>query len=405
VAEIMDINRLKDWINGKKPGPYSLEFYTDVGCNLFCKFCNPGIKPVKHLNFDVAFKLLDEAKELDVKVIRIIGIGDPFMKRKEMMTLIKKIKGYKMFGYVVTNGTFFREEDIKDLVECKWDEIRISLHGYNQKIHDYLTGRKGTYDIVIKNLELFKKYKAQLNSTLPRIRINYVLNKKNYDSVEQMAGLCEKLGCDLVILPLETPNIESHKYLKSLVLSEEDKMKYEKIVSRTIKKFETSKIEILVPMRDDLPMIDKKLEEKENLVKQFRPIFYSNEVNDETNKKIKDTDDMKFLNSACFDPWLNVTIKDYDTFGVCCPSVSYASNSKGGSKTYGKCRTLKEIWYGEYYSGMRKKILNGEMEPFCSFCCNTDAAWISNELIKYDLCKEKELPEKRRWLKWLKLRI
>ena len=141
------IIRILKWMKGEKPGPYSIEFYTDVGCNLFCKFCDTEIKPIKHLNMNHANKILDEAKDLGVKMVRVIGVGDPFLKKQEMTRFMTKIKEYGMFGFTVTNATVLGDDEVKQLVKIGWDEIRISLHGHNEEIHDYITGKKGDFEM------------------------------------------------------------------------------------------------------------------------------------------------------------------------------------------------------------------------------------------------------------------
>jgi len=378
------ISRLMQWMDGKKPGPYSLEFFADVGCNLYCKFCDPDKKEIRGLDFKVASKILEEAKELDVKVIRVIGIGDPFIKPEQMTDLMQKIKNYNMFGYTVTNGTLFNEGQIERIVRMKWNEIRISLHGPDAKTHDYLVGLEGAFDTVMKNINLFNYYKRKFKTDLPRIRINFVLNKINYPKIIEMISLCKKINCDFVLLPLEVPDIKNHRFLKNLVLDEKDKIIFSRLAQEAKRKFSGSGIEVMIPYADGKVVIDKIPKNEENLSSTFKQVSYQGKKTSE-NKRILKTQEKKplFVNSKCFDPWLNITIKDYEVFGVCCPSVSYIQNMifKKENPENKKYKTLKEIWFSDYFEKIRKDIIMGKVRGFCYFCCNTDSEWISENLI------------------------
>ena len=162
------IRRIFNWMKGKKDFPYSLELSPTLRCNLYCLFCWRYGKKVEiknELTLKEYKRILKEAHELKVKEIRVIGGGEPLM-RKDTFEIMKDIKKYGMFGYICTNGTLFTEKMIKTLVAIGWDHIKISLHAPNKKLHNILTQgnsfervKKNIKEIhVCKNLFIFKKY-------------------------------------------------------------------------------------------------------------------------------------------------------------------------------------------------------------------------------------------------------
>lgn len=377
------IERIQKWMNGEKPGPYSLELYTDEGCNLFCKFCSAEGHGVKHLDFEFANKIIEEAKELDVRVIRLIGVGEPFLKKEEMIRLMEKIKSYGMQGYTVTNCTLLGDEDVERLVEAGWDEMRVSLHAPDADTHDYLTGHRGAFAKVTRSLALFKKLKEERGLDNPTIRINFVLNKQNFRKIEEMIALCEEYGCGFVLLPLEVPD-PSNKYLKELELDQNDREELKKIIQGIKEKIKEYRIEVFLPQISSDVRVDKKNVPESELKESFRQVSYREHKEHSTkqcevpNKVLPDQAISGMAHPMCYDPWINITMKNYDIFGVCCPSITYMKRQK----TEKKYKSLREIWYGDFFNEMRQASMKKELKSYCSFCCNTDTAVFSEELAR-----------------------
>jgi len=398
------IERIQKWMNGEKPGPYSLELYTDEGCNLFCKFCSAEGHGVKHLDFEFANKVIEEAKELDVKVIRLIGVGEPFLKKEEMIRLMEKIKSYGMQGYTVTNCTLLGDEDVNRLVEAGWDEMRVSLHAPDAKTHDYLTGHEGAFAKVTRSLALFKKLKEERKKDKPTIRINFVLNKQNFRKIDEMIKLCEKYSCGFVLLPLEVPD-QSNKYLKELELDQNDREELKKIIRGIKEKIKEYRIEVFLPQTSSDVRVDKKNVPDSELKESFKQVSYREHAErgatqSEAQNEISPTEPATDAHHPmCYDPWLNITMKNYDVFGVCCPSITYMKRQKPEKKY----KSLREIWYGEFFDEMRQASMKKELKSYCSFCCNTDTKVFSEELtrrrcsnLRESELKNKESREERR---------
>jgi len=375
-------SRLVKWAEGEKPGPYSLEFFVERGCNQKCRFCDPNKNKIS-LDFKTAFKILKEAKGLDVKICRIVGIGEPFFKKDEMTKLMERVKQYDMFGHVITNGSLLDERIVKKLVEIEWDEIDISIHGPDAATHDYLVRLPGAFDKVVHNIRRFNYWKKKLKKDKPKLKICFTLNKVNYDKIENIVRLCEELNCNFLLRPLETDIVSGESVRKLLLLNDDE----EKIVEKNIEKikeiFKKSKIEIFLPYVDGkliTNVLPCKPEKKVNCNFKHKTFLKLNE--NDWNKKVEDEENITVLdsnnlvNSMCFEPWLNLTIRDYRYFGTCCKSI-YPILSEKKKRKY---KSLKEIWFGEYFEKMRKDSIKRNFKGFCSACCNDDTTHISQHL-------------------------
>ena len=351
-------SRLMKWTDGERSGPYSLEFFVDKACNQKCRFCDSN-KSNKSLDFNAAFKILREANKLDVKRCSVVGLGEPFFKKNKMIKLMEKIKQYDMFGNILTNGTLLDEKIVKKLIEIEWDEIEFSIHGPDAATHDYLVRLPGAFDKVVHNIRRFNYWKQKLKKDKPRLRTCFTLNKVNYNKIEDMIRLCEKLKCSFLLRPLEIEN-EDDDQMKILVLNDNEK-NIAKEKMKKIKIFKKTKIEISLPHKDG----------------KFVTEIFNNKMKSEEKKSIEPDN---FINSMCFEPWFNITIRDYRYFGACCRSI-YSNLNKKNERKY---KSLKDIWFGEYFEKMRKNSIKREFKDFCSACCNDfvndDTVCISKKL-------------------------
>lgn len=116
--------------------------------------------------------------------------------------IIEKVKYLKTKYQIVavaTNGR--RLSDIKfsdELFLSGIDEIFISLHGHNAKVHDKTTQVEGSFSETvegIKNAVVFRK--KQKNKNL-KIAINLVLTKRNIHSLYQFILFAKNLGVNIL---------------------------------------------------------------------------------------------------------------------------------------------------------------------------------------------------------------
>lgn len=188
------ITRILKWTNGEKALPYSIELSPTLRCNLNCLFCWRHGRKVEYgneLKLEEYKRILKEANQLKVREIRIIGGGEPLL-RKETFEIMKNVKKYGMCGYICTNGTLFSNEIIKTLVTIGWDHVKISLHAPNKKMQDFLA-QKESFKRTVENIRSFVKFKRKFKTDKPMIEIGLVLNRTNFKETTRMVKLANKL--------------------------------------------------------------------------------------------------------------------------------------------------------------------------------------------------------------------
>ena len=350
------ISRILKWSKGKKHLPYSLELSPTLRCNLNCLFCwryGKNIDYENELTLKEYDKILKEAEQLKVREIRIIGGGEPLL-RKDTLEVMKKVKEYKMFGYICTNGTLFSEEMIKTLVTIGWDHIKVSLHGSNEKTQDLLAGGR-SFEKAIKNIKSFAKWKSKLKTHKPKIEIGFVLTRRNFKELVSMVKLANKLN---------------------------------------VQAFFVEPITVYTKMGDELKFREKEIEEFKEIARKAYSLtngletnlqqLFSSELIEKTGKMTKEIIKLikskrkDFISAPCFEPWWRMGIR---VDGSVCPCGFLDQDTIENVKN----RSLKEIWLGEYFEQRRKELIQKNIPNYCQRCCTTLVQY--NQIIRDNLSK------------------
>jgi len=336
------IRRLARWVEGKKGMPFSIELSPTLRCNLNCLFCWRYGKKVDYgdeLILEEYRRILKEASQLKVKEIRIIGGGEP-MLRKDTLEVMKEVKKYGMFGYICTNGALFSEDVIKTLVEIGWDHVKISLHGPNRKMQNLLAQGE-SFEKVVKNIKIFVKWKKKLKTQKPKIEIGLVLNSLNFREIVPMVKMAKKLNVQAFFIEPITMYTEKGEELK---LKKEEAEEFKEIVKRAY------------PLADGL---------ETNLQQFFSPelIEKTGKMTEKIKKNIK-SGKKNFLSIPCFEPWWRMGIR---VDGWVCPCGFLDQDTTENVRE----KSLREIWFGKYFERRRNQLLQKDMPEYCQKCCTT----------------------------------
>lgn len=329
------VKRIKRWFReGRKEEPTKIDIFFTERCNLKCRFCNYSKTPLevskKEMSDRRILRLIDEICEMDVKIFGVLG-GEPFLRKKVLLESMQKIKKCGIAGSLVTNGTLIKEKDVRKIVEMAWDLIRFSVDGL-RRTHDYLRGKTGSFDKVIKTIEMFYRTKRRLNSNFPTIEVNFVLTNRNY---KELGPLIKKLSVYEVNFVYVLPLIE--------LTEEGKKLKIDKGVLGVKKSLmkaeeESKELGVKTNIRE---VIEKKL------------FLFSNHM-----EKII-LEDNKGL-TPCFLPWYTININSY---GVATPCAQWP----GSEGIDLRSNSLKKVWF-EDFEKMRDRVKH-ELPEWCSRCC------------------------------------
>jgi len=158
-------------------------------CNLKCPHCYGDFGAAKkpELSTNEWKKVIDELASLNVLEIILSG-GEPLLLQ-DFFEIVRYIRDKPMSVVVATNGTLIDEAVANELKTLKVRSVRISLDGAFPETHDNFRGVAGTYDKVLKAIQLLRERNIH-------IRVNVCLTKNNFTELPQMLQLIQKLGVD-----------------------------------------------------------------------------------------------------------------------------------------------------------------------------------------------------------------
>jgi MoaA/NifB/PqqE/SkfB family radical SAM enzyme len=365
-----EVSSVLDWITIGKAPPVVVELLFGDGCNQNCSFCyshngkkSPlgSFKLKEKLSEKDYLRIIDECGVLGVKRIQISGEGEPLYNKKTSMLIMKKIKKHKIYGFINTNGVLFNERDIKSLVNLGWDMILFSVEGPNSEIHDSLVNLPGAFDKVMHNVARFNYWKKKLKKKTPDMEFKMILTNRNYDKIEEMVLLCQKLNVHFRLDSL----IVFHEQGKKLMLTSKQRESFKNHLSKALELYKrfSKKNRLRFEVSDELykdvfSKLDRAInKKKDNSLKVFQ--LFKTKRN-------------KFLSSSCYFPWLRILIRTDGFTGPC--GFCYTEDNV-------KNKSLNEIWTGQGYALIRYERLNQIMGKDCSLCSDIQ----SNSFIRQKL--------------------
>ncbi len=338
------IERILSWIKGEKKGPFQIQVHLTNFCNLKCFFC-PTRSLLKKEELDKNneltkndwFRIINEAKKLNVKEWHICGGGEPLFDKDLAYNVMKRIKKEGFYGEIITNGTLFTPDMIKNLVEKKWDKITFSIDGPDAKTNDQIRGVK-CFEKAIKNIRLFSKYKKKFKHQKPRLCFHTVICNRNIHSLPKLIKLASKLEVQDVLF--NALNIWREE-IKKLQLNNKE-------------------INFLQEKLNDIDNQAKNLGISTN-IKEFLNADMANKANKIVNAMKEElSKEENLVTSPCYIPWYNMSIFADGRVQPC-----FILQDQGDSC---KEKSIKDIWYGKYFERIRNLMIKKELNEVCCRC-------------------------------------
>lgn len=143
------------------PDLYNLYIYTNEECNLACKHCWVTAKLSTHVpNVPATLEMyrgfIEQAIPLGLGYVKITG-GEAFLRREDVLGLIKFTHEKKIATRIETNGTLI-DDEVARVIAQTGTAISISLDGSNAEVHERMRLVPGCFNDTIRGIELLKKH-------------------------------------------------------------------------------------------------------------------------------------------------------------------------------------------------------------------------------------------------------
>ena len=160
-----------------------LEFHISYECTNNCLFCSERTQIEKFPNQfvskkEVEKKLIEFAKK-GITHVTFTG-GEPTL-HPSFLEILKFAKELNYTVYVSSNGALFSLRDFCKKTFPYIDEICFSIHGHQEKVHNFHTRNPQSFNLLVKALENFEKLPYNIYGFA-----NIVITKYNFDYLEKI---------------------------------------------------------------------------------------------------------------------------------------------------------------------------------------------------------------------------
>lgn len=168
-----------------------LALFVGYLCSNDCKFCVVADKRAYKDKSTLDIKR--ELKEAYLQGSReVVLTGGECTIRDDIFEIVKFARS---LGYLIiqlqTNGRIFSSQNfVKKILFAGMNEFAPALHGNTANLHDFLTGRHGSFRQTVLGIYNVRK----ISKGKIRILTNTVINKYNYKFLPEIAALLIKLG-------------------------------------------------------------------------------------------------------------------------------------------------------------------------------------------------------------------
>jgi MoaA/NifB/PqqE/SkfB family radical SAM enzyme len=159
-------------------------------CPLRCGHCysESGRRPKRELPPEEALRLCDVLVSMRPRVVQFSG-GEPLLVR-ELPALLERLEAGGVRSSLYTSGYGVDEESAAWIARLAWT-IHVSVDGADAATHDFIRGRKGSFEKAMTALSLFDRLAAQRRERDAgpiEFGIDFSVVRSNFHQLERMCA-------------------------------------------------------------------------------------------------------------------------------------------------------------------------------------------------------------------------
>jgi GTP 3',8-cyclase len=192
--------------------PFTVLFEPASRCNFRCTYCfysNPDLyshMPKGLMRFEDFTKIAADLASWEgerIKVVRIIGFGEPFLN-KNTAAMVKHLKDLAVADRIeiTSNGSLMTPGISRQLIDAGLDYLRISIYAASQNRHDAVTRSKVSIDLIKSNIAELSRLRKEHRSTKPFIYVKMLDSfneEENQRFIQHYSHIADEVA-------LETPH-------------------------------------------------------------------------------------------------------------------------------------------------------------------------------------------------------
>ena len=301
-------------------------------CNLACEMCDYWRQDLPTpLTTDLVVRTLDELVALGCRKVHFSG-GEPTL-RPDLPDLIAHVRRLKLRVTLTTNGTLLTRELSRQLVKAGLNSVCVSIDSPVRSIHDRIRGMPGAFKQTMAGVRELRRAAERRGVSLP-IRINTVVSRENYDTLDELPALAHELGAQsLLLMPVDDPT-------GRLLLNKRRLLDYNRRIAPALAERSVA-LGLMRSPGEAYPFGATKGELATSRKGHYARGLYERQL--------------------CYAPWTHALVTADANVAPCCsaPRVTL------GDLQY---QSFADIWQGESYRQLRHAMRDGEPLPECAGC-------------------------------------
>lgn len=255
-----------------------------------------------------------------VEEVNVVGGGEPLI-HPQAVQIMAEVKRQGWRGSLITNGTLLKEPVSRDLLQMRWNIVRVSVHAGDAETYRQIQG-VDRFETMKTNLKAFAKLRDECPpGRATKLGVFHVIQRENIDKIASLFSIAEEVGADNIEFDKIIP-YDSEKWLTADELA-----RAQEALARCAR-------ESKIPCNIDevLPQ----LQVEETCAADHAPF-----------KPAKSC-------SVGFD---EVFVTSHGDVLPCCFSDEVMGNVRDSG--------FEEIWYGRNFSDFRSRLLRGKFAKYC----------------------------------------
>jgi len=336
---------IRKWLASKRvPPPHSLVIEITSCCNLRCQMC-----PKTHGEVNTP-----EDKVMDWAVFERLREIFPFLTAAELsglwgeallhpdlyLRMLRELKSFRINVCTTSNGTLLDHTLAEGIVRAQLDRLVISMDAATPETYAQIR-TPGSFEDVLAGLRSLKKWKTDLQSSLPRLELAYLGLRRNIDEFPAFVQLAHELGAAKVSLQ---------------ALGEYERVRGESVA---VNFKELGKQRFAEAQAAGEPL-------------GIKVALFPADQFEQDRGPTNTATSFKGLRKDCWDPWSKAVITTNGDVLPCCSATRPLGNLRE--------KKFSEIWHGKGYRWIRRSLKSDRPPEMCVAC--TGMAWIPRSIRK-----------------------
>ena len=179
--------------------PFYVSVEPTTSCNLRCPQCPSGLRefsrPTGMLNQDFFEELLPQLKRY-LHSLTFYFQGEPYLN-PDFLKMVAFANKHRIYTSTSTNAHYLNEENARNTVLSKLDQLIISIDGSHQESYSkYRVG--GVFEKVLEGTRHIIDQKKALKSNYPHVVWQFIVFRHNQAEIEEIKSLGKQLGVNEV---------------------------------------------------------------------------------------------------------------------------------------------------------------------------------------------------------------